>query len=324
MRKTIVIALGGNAIKQADEKGTAEEQRANVATTCRQLVSMLKYGHRLVITHGNGPQAGNLLIQQEAALAEVPAQPMDIVGAMTQGQVGYMFQQILQNMLWEERLPLPVVSIINQVLVSEDDPDYRNPSKPVGPFYTREEAERIKNQRPDYIIKVVKPENVERRFRRVVPSPEPLRNIEYIGIRRMVDAGIVVIASGGGGVPVVFDEEKNLKGTSAVIDKDKAGGLLATVVGADILMVLTDVAHTKMNFGQPDEKDIGRINYSPMRKLVAEGHFRAGSMGPKVEACLRFIEWGGQIAIITSLDKAIDALMDQSGTRIIPDAGTAV
>ena len=324
MRKTIVIALGGNAIKQADEKGTAEEQRANVATTCRQLVSMLKYGHRLVITHGNGPQAGNLLIQQEAALAEVPAQPMDIVGAMTQGQVGYMFQQILQNMLWEERLPLPVVSIINQVLVSEDDPDYQDPSKPVGPFYTKDEAGRIKAERPDYIIKEVKPENVERRFRRVVPSPEPLRNIEYIGIRRMVDAGIVVIASGGGGVPVVFDEKKNLKGAAAVIDKDKAGGLLATVVGADILMVLTDVAHTKINFGQPDEKDIGRVNYSQMRKLVAEGHFRAGSMGPKVEACLRFIEWGGQIAIITSLDNAIDALMDQSGTRIIPDVGTVV
>ena len=140
MRKVIVIALGGNAIKQADEKGTAEEQRANVATTCEQLVSMLKYGHRLVITHGNGPQAGNLLIQQEAGVAEVPAQPMDVVGSMTQGQIGYMFQQTLQNMLWDERIPLPVVSVVNQVLVSEDDPDYQDPSKPVGPFYTKEEA----------------------------------------------------------------------------------------------------------------------------------------------------------------------------------------
>lgn len=320
MRKVIVIALGGNAIKQADEKGTAEEQRKNVATTCKQLVSMLKYGHRLVITHGNGPQAGNLLIQQEAGAGEVPPQPLDIVGAMTQGQIGYMFQQILQNMLWEERLSLPVVSIVNQVLVSEDDPDYGDPTKPVGPFYTKEEAAKIKAERPDYIIKEVKPESVERRFRRVVPSPEPLRNIEYIGIRRMVDAGIVVVASGGGGVPVIFDENKNLKGTAAVIDKDKAGEVLATVVGADVFMVLTDVAHAKINFGKPGEKDVGCIGYSEMRKLAKEGHFKAGSMGPKVEACLRFIEWGGQKAIITSLDKAIAALMDQSGTRIIPDA----
>ncbi|MDP8237025.1 MAG: carbamate kinase [Candidatus Erginobacter occultus] len=324
MRKSIVIALGGNAIKQADEKGTAEEQRHNVATTCRQLVSMLKYGHRLVITHGNGPQAGNLLIQQEAGVAEVPAQPLDIVGAMTQGQVGYMFQQILQNMLWEERLSLPVVSIVNQVLVSEDDPDYQDPSKPVGPFYTKEEAATLKIERPDYIIKEVKPENVERRFRRVVPSPEPLRNIEYLAIRRMVDAGIVVVASGGGGVPVIFDKDKNLKGTAAVIDKDKAGEVLATVVGADVFMVLTDVDHAKINFGKPDEKNVGCVGYSEMRKLAAEGHFKAGSMGPKVEACLRFIEWGGQKAIITSLDKAIAALMDQSGTRIVPDVGCSV
>ncbi len=324
MRKVIVIALGGNAIKQADEKGTAEEQRKNVATTCSQLVSMLKYGHRLVITHGNGPQAGNLLIQQEAGVDEVPAQPLDVVGAMTQGQIGYMFQQILQNMLWEERLSLPVVSIVNQVLVSEDDPDYQDPSKPVGPFYTKEEAEKIKAERPEYIIKEVKPENVEKRFRRVVPSPEPLRNIEYVGIRRMVDSGIVVIASGGGGVPVIFDENKNLKGTAAVIDKDKAGEVLATVVGADVFMVLTDVDHAKINFGKPDEKDVGCVSYSEMRKLAAEGHFKAGSMGPKVEACLRFIEWGGQKSIITSLDKAIASLMDQSGTRIIPDIGCGV
>ena len=319
MRKVIVIALGGNAIKQADEKGTVEEQRANIATTSEQLVAMLKYGNRLVITHGNGPQAGNLLIQQEAGVAEVPAQPMDVVGAMTQGQIGYMFQQTMQNMLWDEQIPLPVVSIVNQVLVSEDDPDYQDPSKPVGPFYTREEAEKIKVDRPEYVIKEVKPENVEKRFRRVVPSPEPIRNIEYIAIRRMVDNGIVVIASGGGGIPVVYDENKRLKGTAAVIDKDKAGEVLATVVGADVFLVLTDVAHAKINFGQPDEKDVGLISCSEMKKLAAEGHFKAGSMGPKVLACLRFIEWGGQIAIITSLDNAIAALRGESGTRIVPD-----
>jgi carbamate kinase len=319
MRKVIVIALGGNAIKQADEKGTAEEQRANVAITCQQLVSMLKYGHRLVITHGNGPQAGNLLIQQEAGVAEVPAQPLDIVGAMTQGQIGYMFQQTLQNMLFEEKIPLPVVSLVNQVLVSEDDPDYQDPSKPVGPFYSKEEAEKIKKERPEYVIKEVKPENVEKRFRRVVPSPEPIRNLEYLAIRKLVDNGVVVIASGGGGVPVVYDEHGNLRGTAAVIDKDKAGEVLATVVGADIFLILTDVENAKINFGQPDEQNVECITYSKMKQLSEEGHFKAGSMGPKVLACLRFIEWGGQLAIITSLDKAIGALMGQTGTRIVPD-----
>lgn len=319
MRKTIVIALGGNAIKQADESGTSEEQFRNVETTCRQLASMLEYGHRLVITHGNGPQAGNLLLQQEAGKGEVPAQPLDVVGAMTQGQIGYMFQQTLQNYLWEQRTPLPVVSVVNQVLVSEDDPDYQDPSKPVGPFYTKEEAAKIKAERPDYVIKEVKPPSVEKRFRRVVASPDPIRNIEYIAIRRMVAAGIVVIASGGGGVPVVMDDEGCFRGTAAVIDKDKAGQRLAAVVGADVFMVLTDVDHAKVNFGKPDERDIGCATYSEMVKYAEEGHFKAGSMGPKVEACLRFIKWGGTLAIITSLDKAIGALIGQTGTRIVPD-----
>jgi carbamate kinase len=319
MRKVIVVALGGNAIKQADEVGTAREQFKNVEITARQLVSMLKYGHRLVITHGNGPQAGNLLIQQEGATDEVPAQPLDIVGAMTQGQIGYMFQQTMQNMLWKEKMPLPVVTIVNQVLVSEDDPDYKDPSKPVGPFYTKEQAEKIKKERPEYIIKEVKPKNVEKRFRRVVPSPDPIRNIEYLAIRRMVDQGIVVIASGGGGVPVVYDAHDNLRGTAAVIDKDKAGERLAEVVGADIFLILTDVDAAKINYGTPQEKAVRTVTLSEMRKLHNEKHFKAGSMGPKVLACMRFIEWGGQCAIITSLDKAVEALIGKAGTRVVPD-----
>ncbi len=319
MRKVIVVALGGNAIKQADEKGTAEEQFSNVATTCRSLVGMLKYGHRLVITHGNGPQAGNLLIQQEDGVAHVPAQPLDVVGAMTQGQIGYMFQQVLQNMLWRERMPLPVVSVVNQVLVSEDDPDYKDPSKPVGPFYTEAEAEAIKKERSDYIIKEVKPKNVEKRFRRVVPSPDPIRNVEYIAIRRMIEAGIVVVASGGGGIPVIYNERGDLQGTAAVIDKDKAGEKLAEVVGADMFLVLTDVESACINFGKPNEKRVGKVALSQIKKYYDEGHFLAGSMGPKVTACMRFVEWGGERAIITSLDKAIDAIIGKTGTIITRD-----
>ena len=318
MRKIIVVALGGNAIKQADEKGTAEEQFRNVATTCRQLVAMLRFGHRLVITHGNGPQSGTLMLQQDAGAKEVPPQPLDIVGAMTQGQIGYMFQQTLQNMLWKERMPLPVVSIVNQVQVSPDDPGFKDPTKPVGSFYNAEEAEKIRKDHPTWAIKEVK-KNVERRFRRVVPSPEPIWNIEYIAIRRMLEAGIVVIASGGGGVPVFYNAAGDLEGIAAVIDKDLAGGRLAEAVGADILLVLTDVECAKTGYGTPQEKDVRKIEVSAMRKLYGEGHFAAGSMGPKVTACMRFVEWGGQFAVITSLDRAVDALHGRAGTRIVPD-----
>ncbi|HOK40985.1 MAG TPA: carbamate kinase [bacterium] len=318
-RKTILVALGGNAIKKADEKGSAEEQFASVYVTAKELVKLLKAGHRLVITHGNGPQVGNLLLQFEAC-KEVPPQPLDIAGAMTQGQIGYMFMQAMQNLLWEERLTLPVVAIVNQVLVSEDDPDYQDPTKPVGPFYTKEEAERLKIERPDWVIKEVKPQNVERRFRRVVPSPDPLRNLEYIAIRRMVDAGIIIIASGGGGIPVVYDKQTGqLKGTAAVIDKDLAGERLAEVVGADVLLILTDVPYAMINFGKPDQKPVETIAYSEMMKLYEEGHFKAGSMGPKVKAALRFIDFGGERAIITSLDKAFEAIRHGYGTQILPD-----
>jgi len=318
-RKTILVALGGNAIKKADEKGSAEEQFASVYVTAKELIKLLKAGHRLVITHGNGPQVGNLLLQFEAC-KEVPPQPLDIAGAMTQGQIGYMFMQAMQNLLWEERLTLPVVSIVNQVLVSEDDPDYQDPTKPVGPFYTKEEAERLKIERPDWVIKEVKPQNVERRFRRVVASPDPIRNLEYIAIRRMVDAGIIIIASGGGGIPVVYDKQTGrLKGTAAVIDKDLAGERLAEVVGADILLILTDVSHAMINFGKPDQKEVEKISYSEMMKLYNEGHFKAGSMGPKVKAALRFIDFGGERAIITSLDKAFEAIRHGYGTQILPD-----
>jgi len=319
VRKIIVVALGGNAIKQSDEKGTAEEQFRNVATTCRHLVSMLRYGHRLVITHGNGPQAGNLMLQQESASDNVPPQPLDIVVAMTQGQIGYMFQQTLQNMLWKERMPLPVVSIVNQVQVNPEDKGFKDPTKPVGSFYTKEEADKILKEHPDWIIKEVKPKSVEKRFRRVVASPEPLWNIEYIAIRRMLDAGIIVIASGGGGVPVYYNSQGDLQGAAAVIDKDLAAGRLAEAVGADILLVLTDVECAKLNYGTKNEKDLRQVEVSQMRKFYEEGHFAEGSMGPKVLACMRFVEWGGLFAIITSLDRAVDALNGKAGTRIIPD-----
>ncbi len=316
-RKTVVIALGGNAIKQANEQGTYEEQMKNVLTTSKEIVKLLKAGYRLVVTHGNGPQAGSLLIQQEAGNKEVPAQPLDAVGGMTQGQIGYMMQQTLTNLIGDERLQIPVVSIINQVRVSADDPDFNNPSKPVGPFYSKEEAEQLKINKPDWIMKEVKPQTVEKRFRRVVASPDPIQNMEAIAIRRMLDSGILVIASGGGGIPVVYDENKHLKGIAAVIDKDLAGEKLAEVVGADIFLILTDVSNACIQYGKPEEKKLGVLSYDEMKKYSQEGHFGSGSMGPKVNAALRFVEYGGERSIITSLDQAFEAITKSAGTQIV-------
>ena len=299
----MLIALGGNAIKQAHERGTTEEQFRNCMTTTRliaEIVRGMKPEDRLVITHGNGPQAGNLLVQQEIGKTAVPAHPLDVVGAMTQGQIGYMLQQTLTNYLKDLGIDVPVCAVVNQVLVSKDDPEFIGDaaSKPVGEFFTEEEARRIKEEHPEYIIKKVKPTG-ERAWRRTVPSPDPIANVESEAIRRMVDAGIIVIASGGGGIPVVLDERGHYRGVEAVIDKDLAGERLAEVIKADVFLILTDVEKVKLNFGELDERDMDVMTLSEAREYLAEGHFLPGSMGPKVKACIRFLEWGGERAIIT-------------------------
>ncbi|MCD4818196.1 MAG: carbamate kinase [Candidatus Cloacimonetes bacterium] len=311
----VVIALGGNAIKQAKEKGTVENQRRNVAITCEQLVKMNELNYKLIITHGNGPQAGSLLIQQEEAKDLVAPQPMDIVGAMTQGQIGYMFQNILQNYFMRKKKNIPIATLITQVLVKEDDPDFDNPSKPVGPFYTEEEALNLKETK-GYIVKKVKPKG-EKTWRRVVPSPEPYKIVETECIQALIDAHAIVIASGGGGVPVMQKADGTLIGLEAVIDKDKAGNKLALSVNADIYLILTDVENACINFGKPEEKSLGKITVSEAEKYLAEGHFLAGSMGPKVTAAIRFVKAGGKQSIITSLACAVDALAGKTGTIIV-------
>jgi carbamate kinase len=249
----------------------------------------------------------------------VPAHPLDIVGAMTQGQIGYMLQETLTNNLQKLGINKPVIAIINRVLVDKSDPQFYGDaaSKPVGDFFTENEAKELKKQNPDYILKRVKP-NSDKSWRRVVPSPNPIRNIEAEGIRKMVDEGIVVIASGGGGIPVIQNEHGEYEGVEAVIDKDLAGQLLAEVVGADIFLILTDVQKVKLNFGRPDETEINIITISQAKTFLEEGHFLDGSMGPKVEACIRFLNNGGKRAIITSLDCALEALDGETGTHIIP------
>lgn len=323
MGKRILVALGGNAIKQVEEKGTPEEQFRNCMITCKHLAEIVRSlgkEDRLIITHGNGPQVGNIMVQQEAAKHLVPPQTMDIVGAMTQGQIGYMLQQTLINCLKDMEIDIPVCTVITQVLVDKNDPEFFGDaaSKPVGNFFTEEEAMKIKKEHPEYIIKKVKLVG-DRVWRRCVPSPDPKAIVESEAIRRLVDVGVIVIVSGGGGIPVILDECGHYKGVEAVIDKDLAGERLAEIVGANVFLILTDVEKVKLNFGKPDEKDIDKMSATEAKKYLEEGHFLPGSMGPKVKACIRFLEWGGKRAIITSLDKAVQALEGKTGTLIYQD-----
>jgi len=314
--KKIVIALGGNAIKQADQKGSYEEQLENVYKTSKEIVKLIKEGFKVVVTHGNGPQAGSLLIQQEAGSKEVPAMNLDAVGAMTQGQIGYMMLQTLTNELKKANLDNKAVSVVNQVLVDKNDEAFKDLTKPVGPFYNKAQAEELKTTKPTWVMKEVKPETVENRFRRVVASPVPIRNIEEDAIKMMVESGLTVIASGGGGVPVIEDDNGMLQGVAAVIDKDLAGERLATMLDADAYVILTDVKNVFVNYAKENQTSLNEETLESLTKYQEDGHFAAGSMGPKVNAAMEFVKNGGKRSIITSLDNAYDALINGSGTQV--------
>jgi carbamate kinase len=314
--KLLVIALGGNAIKQAHEEGTTEEQLKNVDMTARQIANIAKDGYRIVITHGNGPQAGALLIQQEEAKDLVPAQTLAMCGAMTQGQIGWMMQNRVSYHLRHLRLNIPVCTMVTQVVVSRDDPDFDDPTKPVGPFYTKEEALKLQKEK-SYIVKEVKP-GTAKSWRRVVPSPEPIDIVEKESIIDLIKGGVIVIASGGGGIPVMKNDDYDYLGIEAVIDKDRAGFKLAQAVGADLFLILTDVEKAYLNYGKPGQQALDRLHVAEAEKYLEEGHFLMGSMGPKVQSAIRFVRWGGKQAIITSLDRALDALHGKTGTHIVP------
>jgi carbamate kinase len=314
--KKIVIALGGNAIKQWNQKGSAEEQFENVKRSCSHIVKIIKRGFHIVITHGNGPQIGNLLIQQERGIREVPPQPVDICDAMTQGQIGYMIQQVLINELKDARIDRSVVTLITQVMVDREDPGFHHPTKPIGPFYRRALKEKYEKQW-GHVFERVKMKGEH--YRRVVPSPYPLRILEAKMIKDLFEAGVIVIASGGGGIPVIFDGDGHIRGIEAVIDKDLAGEKLAESIGADLFMIVTDVDKVFLHFGTGRQKGLRILRLGRARKYLSEGHFPPGSMGPKVEACIRFIEYGGERSIITSLDCAEEALDGKEGTHILAD-----
>ncbi|QGP91177.1 Carbamate kinase 1 [Neomoorella glycerini] len=312
MPQTVVMAFGGNAITRPGEKGTFAEQKANVAVTCRQLGDLVRNGYRLVLTHGNGPQVGNLLIKNELAKDIVPAMPLDVLVSNTQGSIGYAIQQVLGYELARQGLQVPVAAVITQVVVAADDPAFQNPTKPVGPFYSEEEAQKLMQERGYRMA-----EDSNRGWRRVVPSPKPLEIIEKEAIKALTMAGVIVVAAGGGGIPVVRRPDGSLAGVEAVIDKDRAATILASQVGADVLFLLTDVERVCLDYGRPTQREVEELTASEARRYLAEGQFPPGSMGPKVEAAIAFVEAGGEKAIIGSLARAAEAVAGRSGTRIV-------
>ena len=326
LKPLVVIALGGNAIIRGKQTGTYEEQVQNVRDTCEQIMKMIKKGYRIVITHGNGPQVGSLMLQMEAGSKDPynrPALPMDVCGAMTQGQLGYLIQQILGNLLFLEgpqsRLDsskkVKTLAVVTQNIVSKDDPAFKNPSKPVGPFLSKEDAEKAKAVNPDFTFI----EDAGRGYRRVVPSPTPIAINEKDQINSLLIDGYVLITSGGGGIPVIVNDDGTLKGVEAVIDKDLAGAVLADDVSADVFAILTDAEQVMLDFKGPNEKGISNITVKELEELLSTGAFGdklKGSMGPKLEAARRYIRNGGKKVIITSPKLAADALEGKAGTTI--------
>jgi len=305
------VALGGNAILQRGENGTFEEQYRNIQSTAVELAALVAKDHQVVITHGNGPQIGATLIRHELGRREVPPLPLHACGAETQGFLGYMIQQSLQTELAKRGIVKQVATIVTQVLVDDHDPAFQNPTKPIGPFYTEWQKRKLLEERGDVVIK----EDSGRGYRRMVPSPDPKEVIESKTIQTLVDNGVIVIACGGGGIPVV-QSGGVLLGTEAVIDKDLAAERLATAIGASQLAIMTDVDGVFVNYGREDQRFLARVSREDLAKYSEAGQFAAGSMGPKVEAVLRFLSHGGERAVIGYLGSLRDAVLGRAGTQI--------
>ncbi|HSD52905.1 MAG TPA: carbamate kinase [Burkholderiales bacterium] len=309
--KLAVIAFGGNAVYPPTIKGTAEEQLDIMADACGHLVSVFRAGYRVVLTHGNGPVVGNILFRMARTSRELVPMPMDVCVAHSQGGMGYMLQQSLANVLARHGIEASVSSIVTEVEVAPDDPAFTHPTKPVGRFFSKEDAERIAAETGWAFA-----EDSGRGYRRVVPSPVPLRILDAPAISALLRAGVVPIAAGGGGIPVVRDGAR-YRGVAAVIDKDMTSALLAADVGAGALVMLTGVERVALDFGKPTQRLLDRMTATEARKHLADGQFPAGSMGPKVTAALRFLERGGPRALITSLEKLDLALAGRAGTEVV-------
>ena len=311
--ETVVVAFGGNASYPPTIKGLAQEQLDLMAEACRHLLRIIDSGRRLVLTHGNGPVVGNILFRMARTANELPPMPMDICVAHSQGGMGYMLQQSFMNVLHAHGVDRTVSAIVTQVEVDPADPAFANPTKPVGRFFNVLEAEILRSEHDWRFI-----EDSGRGYRRVVPSPEPRRILDLASVKALLDGGVVPIAVGGGGIPVVKDANGCFHGVSAVIDKDLTSAMLASELGASTLVMLTGVDRVALDFGLPTQRSLDRLTVAQARAHQSDGQFPPGSMGPKIAAAIRFLERGGERAIITSLDRAFDALEGRAGTHIVP------
>ncbi len=309
--ETLVLAVGGNALLRPGDKGTAEEQMLRAKETAENIYPLFQK-FKVVVTHGNGPQVGAILLQNEHSRFVVPPMPLDICGAMSQGEIGYMLAQSFQNVLEEKNIEKEIVTVMTRVVVDKNDPAFQNPSKPIGPFYSEVEAKKLAKQKGWSII-----EDSGRGWRRVVPSPDPLEIVEKNAIKNLLNAGFIVIGVGGGGVPVIKENGK-IKGVEGVIDKDLASATLGKDIHADKMFILTSVERVYLNFGKPEQKEIEEIHVEDAKRYLNEGHFKKGSMYPKILASIRFLEHGGKEVLITSPERLLDALNNETGTWILP------
>ncbi len=313
MKKLAVVAFGGNALLKAGQRGTVDEQEANVYETCEHLIPLIKRNYNLVIGHGNGPQVGNILLRNIAGakLYGLPEMPLDICGAYSQGFIGYIIEQQFRNVLEKYGYDRDIMTLITQVLVDKDDPAFKNPTKPIGPYYTEEELEEMKEQ-GDKSVYAKDPKG--NGWRKVVASPKPNRIGNRRSIERLAREGTIIVTVGGGGIPVFYVEPNKLQGIDAVIDKDLACALLATQINADEFYILTDVPNVCLNFNTPDEVKLERITINEAKRYLEEGQFTEGSMAPKIRAAIHYVENGGKECIITEASRLNDP---NAGTRIV-------
>lgn len=313
MAERILVALGGNALVRAGQRGTIAEQVANLNRALIGIIPLIQRGCQVVITHGNGPQVGHILIRVEAARGQSYDLPLDVCVAQSQGETGYLIQQSLESLLRKNRIDRTVVAILCRTVVDKHDPKLANPSKPVGPYYSKEEALALKTQ--GWFLAEEAPHG----FRRVVPSPEPLRIVETEVIHRLFDNDIIVIAVGGGGIPVSAEADGTLQGIEAVVDKDLASSQLAVTIGVERILDLTSVEHAKLHFNSPSEENLQTMTVADAKRYLGEGHFAPGSMRPKIEAGIYFLEHGGRKFTITHTEKALDGFEGRTGTHLVPD-----
>jgi carbamate kinase len=308
-----LVAMGGHAFIQGDEKGTIQDHERNAEQIARLLMTLVEREYHLVITHGNGPQVGNLLIQNELSRQVTPEMPLDVLVAMTEGSLGYVLQQSLLNELRRREIRRYVVTVVTQVIVDENDPAFAKPSKPIGPFLDHEEAAK----RRDQLGWVIREDAAKRGWRRLVASPRPTKVLQRDMIKGAADAGHIVVACGGGGIPMKLSEDGHYVGVEAVVDKDFSSSVLAAAVGADLLIFLTSVPQVYVNFGKPDQSALGAVTLEEIEHLFDEGHFPPGSMGPKVQAVIHFLKQGGRRALITDAANLPHAMEGRAGSHFI-------